>query len=78
MTDVESRLTAILADVLGIETSRITPFSRFKDDLGADSLQVVEIILSAEDAFNVLLADATERIATVGDLIELIKEQQAA
>lgn len=78
MSDVEPRLTAILTDLLGVDGTRITPLSRFKGDLEADSLQVVEIILSVEDAFDVLLTDATERIATVGELIELIKTHRTA
>ncbi len=77
MSDVEPRLRAILTDLLGIEGARITPLSRFRDDFGADSLQVVEIILSVEDAFDVLLTEATGEIATVGEVIELITAHRA-
>lgn len=73
---VEARLSTILTHQLELDETRITRAARLKDDLGADSLQVVELILSVEDAFGIVLTDATENIATVGELVDLIRIQK--
>lgn len=73
ISSVEERLSTILTEMLGIEKARITLASRLRDDLGADSLQIVEVILNMESAFGVILTDATERIATVGELLKLVE-----
>jgi acyl carrier protein len=76
MSAVEERISRILTDLLGIDEERITRSARFKDDLGADSLQIVEAILLAEEAFGIIRTDATENITTVGELVDLIKSQK--
>lgn len=74
---VQERLATILTDLLGLDAGRVTLSSRFRDDLGADSLQIVEVILSVEDAFGILLTDATADLATVGELVHLVEAHRA-
>ena len=64
-----------VASVLDIDESTITPESKFADDLGADSLDVLEIIMSIEDEFNIKIpTNGAENIVTVGDAFEAIKK----
>ena len=69
------RLYKAVASVLDIDESTITPESKFADDLGADSLDVLEIIMGIEDEFGIEIpTDQAESIVTVGDAYEKIKE----
>lgn len=69
------RLIKTVASVLDIDESTITPESKFADDLGADSLDVLEIIMSIEDEFNIKIpTNGAENIVTVGDAFEAIKK----
>jgi len=73
MSEVTSRVTKLLAEHLGVEESKLTNDARFTEDLGADSLDVVEIIMALENEFNVDIGDETaESLATVGDVIDYI------
>lgn len=68
------KLQKIIADVLNIETDKITLESTFIDDLGADSLDVYQIIMGIEDEFDIQIPDdAAESITTVADAVEQIK-----
>ena len=68
------KLQNIIADVLNIDKSKITPETTFVDDLGADSLDVFQIIMGIEDAFDIEIDnDEAEKIVTVGDAVEQIK-----
>ncbi len=68
------KLQKIIADVLNIEEDRITLESTFIDDLGADSLDVYQIIMGIEDEFDIQIPDnAAESIVTVADAVEQIK-----
>ncbi len=68
------KLQEIIAGVLKIEKDSITVETKFIDDLGADSLDIFQIILEIEDAFNISIDDSTaEKILTVGDAAEQIK-----
>ncbi|MCX7761192.1 MAG: acyl carrier protein [Hydrogenothermaceae bacterium] len=74
---IEQRVKEIIADQLGVEMEKITPEAKFVDDLGADSLDVVELIMAFEEEFNVEIPDEdAEKIATVGDVLEYIKSKQ--
>lgn len=74
---IEQRVKEIIADQLGVEIEKITPEAKFVDDLGADSLDVVELIMAFEEEFNVEIPDEdAEKIATVGDVLEYIKSKQ--
>ncbi|HHU49561.1 MAG: acyl carrier protein [Caldicoprobacterales bacterium] len=64
----------IVAEQLGVEPSEITPESSFVDDLGADSLDIVELIMALEEEFNMEIPDEeAEKISKVGDVVEYIK-----
>lgn len=69
------KLKSIIAEVLNVDPEEITPDSTFTDDLGADSLDVYQIIMGIEDAFDIKIDEETaESIATVGQAADLIKE----
>ena len=69
------RLKEIIADVLSIDTNELTMDSSFVEDLGCDSLDVVEIIMGIEEELDIKIPDeAAENIATVGDAMEEIKK----
>ena len=75
MSDIESRVKAIIVDKLGVDESEVTPEASFTNDLGADSLDTVELIMEFEKEFNIGIPDdAAENIATVGDAIKYIDE----
>jgi acyl carrier protein len=74
---VEQRVKEIIADQLGVEMEKITPEARFVDDLGADSLDVVELIMAFEEEFGIEIPDEdAEKIATVKDVLDYIKSKQ--
>ena len=68
------KLQQILADVLSVDVDEITEQTTFKDDLGADSLDVFQIIMAVEEEFNIQIpTDEAEKIVTVGDAAQAIK-----
>jgi acyl carrier protein len=74
MADVLERVTKIIVDRLGVEESQISLGASFKEDLGADSLDVVELVMELEDEFDMEISDDdAEKIATVGDAVNYIK-----
>lgn len=74
MSDIKSRVIAIIVDKLGVEESEVTPAASFTNDLGADSLDTVELIMEFEKEFNIAIPDdQAEKIATVGDAIAYIE-----
>jgi acyl carrier protein len=65
----------ILVEQLGVQQAQLTPEARLQEDLGADSLENVEIIMAIEERFNLSIPDEmTERISTVGDVFEALAE----
>jgi len=74
--DVEAKVKEIIIDKLGVEESQIAPEASFTNDLGADSLDIVELVMGFESAFNVSIPDEdAEKIGTVGDAISYLKEK---
>ena len=70
MSDVAARVKAIIVDKLGVDESEVTPEASFTNDLGADSLDTVELIMEFEKEFNVQIPDdLADKISTVGDAI---------
>ena len=68
------KLQNIIADVLNIDKSKITPETTFVDDLGADSLDVFQIIMGIEEEFDIEIAqEEAEKIVSVGDAVEAIR-----
>lgn len=73
MADTLERVKKIIVDRLGVEESVITLESNFKEDLDADSLDVVELVMELEDEFDIEISDEdAEKIATVGDVVNYI------
>lgn len=78
MEDLAGKVTAIIADKLGVEEADIAPESSFTSDLGADSLDTVELIMEFEKDFDVTIPDEdAEKIVTVGDAISYLQEKTA-
>jgi acyl carrier protein len=76
MSDIEARVKKIIAEQLGVEESQVTNEKAFVADLGADSLDTVELVMEFEDEFDVNIPDEdAEKIQTVGDAIKYIKER---
>ena len=74
MSDISSKVTSIIVDKLGVEEKEVTPAASFTNDLGADSLDTVELIMEFEKEFNIAIPDdQAEKIATVGDAITYIE-----
>ncbi len=75
MADINSKVIAIIVDKLGVEESEITMESNFTNDLGADSLDTVELIMEFEKEFNIAIPDdQAEKIATVGEAVNYIQD----
>ena len=73
------KLKEIIAEVLSVDTNEIRPETTFMEDLGADSLDLFQIIMGIEDAFNMEIAPETvENIKTVGEALEMIKKAVSA
>lgn len=74
MANVEERVIEIIADRLGVEKGDIVPEASFVDDLGADSLDLVELIMAMEEEFDIEIADEeAEKLKTVQDVLNYIK-----
>ncbi|MBK9389440.1 MAG: acyl carrier protein [Bacteroidetes bacterium] len=75
MSDIATRVKEIIVDKLGVDVSEVTPEASFTNDLGADSLDTVELIMEFEKEFNIGIPDdQAETIGTVGDAIKYIEE----
>ena len=75
MSDIATRVKEIIVDKLGVDESEVTAEASFTNDLGADSLDTVELIMEFEKEFNIgILDDQAETISTVGDAIKYIEE----
>ena len=71
------KLREVIAEVLSVDTKEITLETTFLEDLGADSLDVFQIIMGIEEAFHIeIQAEKAERITTVGEAVELIKNSR--
>lgn len=74
MADIESKVKEIIMNKLGVEDGQINPEASFTNDLGADSLDTVELVMEFEKAFNIQIPDEdAEKIGTVGDAINYLK-----
>jgi acyl carrier protein len=75
--DVEAKVKEIIMDKLGVEDSQISPEASFTNDLGADSLDIVELVMGFESAFDISIPDEdAEKISTVGDAIKYLQEKK--
>jgi len=75
MSEVAQRVKSIIVDKLGVEESEVTETASFTNDLGADSLDTVELIMEFEKEFNISIPDdQAEKISTVGDAIAYVEQ----
>jgi len=79
MADVNEKIKSIIAEQLGVKPEEVTPQASFIEDLGADSLDTVELVMALEEEFEIEIPDEdAEKMATVGDAIKYIEEKIAA
>ncbi|HEX16494.1 MAG: acyl carrier protein [Deltaproteobacteria bacterium] len=77
-SSLEERLKELIVQQLGVDESEVVPEAKFVDDLGADSLDLVELIMALEDEYGIEIPDEdAEKIVTVGDAINYLKERVA-
>jgi acyl carrier protein len=77
--EIEQKVREIIVEQLGVEESEVTPEASFIDDLGADSLDTVELVMAFEEAFDIEIPDEdAEKITTVKDAIEYVKGKLGA
>lgn len=75
MADTYTEIKNIIVELLGVEESRITPQARFREDLEADSLDLVELIMAFEDKFGGEISDEdAQKITTVGEAVKYVQE----
>ncbi len=79
MSDTQDRVTAIIVDLLGVEEEQVVPAARFREDLEADSLDLVELIMAFEEEFDGEISDEeAQKITTVGEAVTYINERMRA
>ncbi|MDA3942260.1 MAG: acyl carrier protein [Bacteroidetes bacterium] len=78
MSEIKDKIVSIIVDKLGVEPGEVTNEASFTNDLGADSLDTVELIMEFEKEFNLAIPDdQAEKIGTVGDAVKYIEENKA-
>lgn len=78
MSEIQNQITKMLADKFGVKESEISLDTKFAEDLGADSLDTVELIMEMEKTFDLLISDQeAEGIVCVGDAVKLIESKKA-
>lgn len=78
MSDIAERVQKIVVEHLGVEEAKVTESASFIDDLGADSLDTVELVMAFEEEFGVEIPDdAAEKILTVGDAVKFLEEESS-
>jgi acyl carrier protein len=76
MSDLDEKVKKIIVEQLGVDDEDVTPEASFVDDLGADSLDTVELVMAFEEAFGIEIPDTdAEKMATVQNVIDYIKER---
>jgi acyl carrier protein len=79
MSDIAERVKKIIVEHLGVDAAKVTDNASFIDDLGADSLDTVELVMAFEEEFSVEIPDdAAEKIITVKDAVDYINQKKAA
>jgi len=75
--DIQQRVKEIIVEQLGVSESEVVPEAKFIDDLGADSLDLVELVMALEEEYGTEISDEeAEKIVTVGDAYEYIKSHK--
>ena len=79
MSDTQERVTVIIVDLLGVDAEQVVPAARFREDLEADSLDLVELIMAFEEEFEGEISDEeAQKITTVGEAVVYIDERMIA
>jgi acyl carrier protein len=79
MADTFDKVKKIIVDLLGVDPDKVTPEARFREDLGADSLDLVELIMEFEEQFGETIPDeAAQKITTVGQVVHYVEQRMAA
>ena len=79
MADIEAKVKDIIINELGVEAEKVTASASFVEDLGADSLDTVELVMAFEEEFGIEIPDEdAEKLQTVGDAISYIQQHQAS
>jgi acyl carrier protein len=79
MSDIAERVKKIIVEHLGVDAAKVTDNASFIDDLGADSLDTVELVMAFEEEFSIEIPDdAAEKIITVKDAVDYINQKKAA
>ena len=79
MSDTQERVTAIIVDLLGVDSDQVIPAARFREDLEADSLDLVELIMAFEEEFDGEISDEeAQSITTVGEAVSYVDERMRA
>ncbi len=77
MADVFTDVKEIIVDLLGVDEAKVTPEARFREDLEADSLDIVELIMAFEDKFGSEISDEdAQKISTVGDVVKFLEQMK--
>ena len=75
MSDVLEKVKKVVVEQLSVDESAVTPEASFVADLGADSLDIVELVMAIEEEFDIEIPDSdAEKVVTVGDVVDYIKE----
>jgi acyl carrier protein len=78
MSETFDEVKAIIIDLLGVDDAKVTPEARFREDLEADSLDLVELIMKFEDVFGAEISDEdAQKITTVGDAVKFVEAQKS-
>ena len=79
MSDTQERVTVIIVDLLGVDAEQVVPAARFREDLEADSLDLVELIMAFEEEFDGEISDEeAQKITTVGEAVTYIDDRMIA
>ena len=79
MADIESRVRDIIVNELGVEPSKVTSEASFVEDLGADSLDTVELVMAFEEEFGIEIPDEdAEKMESVGDAVKYLEQKEGA
>ena len=77
MSEVQTKVTKIIVDLLGVDESKVVPEARFREELEADSLDLVELIMAFEDEFGGEISDEeAQKITTVGEAVKYLEAHQ--
>lgn len=78
MSDVFDRTKGIIVDLLGVDPNQVTPEARFREDLEADSLDLVELIMAVEEEFGGTISDEeAQQLKTVGDAVKYVEDKMS-